>query len=166
VRRGPDLAQIFLVRDRFSERKGEKVSYKKLIPAVAGAGVALTLLFTPATPAMAQTTEADQSSVSAVKAATSASAAQGKVKRKSVKCKRPKGNKSRYSWKDGNISTTVYFNNHCSHRVGVTLHFDSMAGDNWSWKACLKTNGGTKGRKKYRHVPADRLIKITKGCRR
>lgn len=153
--------QNFLLATISSERKGAKVSYKKLIPAVAGAGAAMALLVTPTTPAMAQTTAAAQSSVSAAKAATSASDAQGKPRRKSVKCIKPKGNKARYSWGNGNVSTTVYFNNHCSHRVYVTLHFKSFLG---TQKRCLATNGGTKGKKKIHHGAVWNLKKITRGC--
>jgi len=83
------------------------------------------------------------------------------VKRKSINCIRPSGKKTNYSWEDGNTSTTVDFNNHCSHRVYATVHFDGPAG---AREECLATNGGTDGRKKFRKGLAESLTKITKDC--
>ncbi|MEU6714465.1 hypothetical protein ABZ897_23605 [Nonomuraea sp. NPDC046802] len=134
------------------------MSYKKRIPVTAAA---LALLLTPALPAMAQTTTtaADRTAFSKAVAAP-ASIAQA-AKRKSIKCIRPGGKKSNYSWKNGTASTTVYFNNHCSHRVYVTVHFKGPFGTDTK---CLSTNGGTKGKKKFGKGTMQKLVKITKEC--
>ncbi|TMR97871.1 hypothetical protein [Nonomuraea basaltis] len=124
------------------------MSDKKLTPAVAACGAALALLAAPATAATAQT------------ATTATGVTQG-VERESIKCIRPSRKKTNYSWKDGNSSTTVYFNNHCSHRVYAKLHFKGPVGTR---KECLATNGGTSGKKKFRKGLAENLTKITKDC--
>ncbi|WP_326672500.1 hypothetical protein [Streptomyces sp. NBC_01257] len=84
------------------------------------------------------------------------------VKRASIKCTKPAGKVTNYSWGDGSYdSVTVYFNNHCSHKVGAKLHF--QAGGGQKTTRCLTTNGGTKGKKKF-SVTRYHLKKITKGC--
>ncbi|MDP4505323.1 hypothetical protein [Nonomuraea turcica] len=103
----------------------------------------------------------------ATSGATSAPAAQGArqtaIKHKaSIKCTRPKGAKTNYSWGDGSMSVTVYFNNHCSHQVRAKLHIKNSIGGNFT--KCLVTNGGTKGRKKFNIGLASTLTEITKGC--
>ncbi|MFI6452732.1 hypothetical protein ACIBF6_14355 [Streptosporangium amethystogenes] len=124
------------------------MSDKKLAPAVAACGAALALLAAPATAATAQTTT------------TATGVTQG-GERENIKCIRPGGKETNYSWKDGNSSTTVYFNNHCSHRVYAQLHFKGPAGTR---KECLATNGGTSGKKKFSKGLAENLTKITKDC--
>ncbi|MFD9941229.1 hypothetical protein ACFWYW_44565 [Nonomuraea sp. NPDC059023] len=119
--------------------------YAKLTPAVAAA---VALLFTPAPAAAAQP-------------ATASTSTDQKIKRKSITCIRPSGKKTNYSWKDGTTSTTVYFNNHCSHRVYATVH---LKGPLSTDTKCLATNGGTDGKKKFRKGTSQRLTKITKGC--
>lgn len=91
--------------------------------------------------------------------ATPAHAEQGA----SLSCSSPSGNKSNYSWENGNISTTVYFNNHCSHKVNAQLRiFDSEIGG--AYYECLSTNGGTKGKKKFNIGATGSITKITRGC--
>ncbi|NBE95935.1 hypothetical protein FE391_12220 [Nonomuraea sp. KC401] len=118
----------------------------KLTSALAACGAATAMLSAPAAPATA---------------ATAGAALAQAVERDSVTCVRPTGRKTNYSWKDGNSSTTVYFNNHCSHRVYAELHFKGPAGTR---KECLATNGGTEGKKKFRKGLAENLTRITKDC--
>ncbi|NED12551.1 hypothetical protein [Streptomyces sp. SID9124] len=84
------------------------------------------------------------------------------VKRASIKCTSPSGKVTNYSWGDGSYdSATVYFNNHCGHKVEAKLHFE--AGGGQTTTRCMVTNGGTKGKKKF-SVTRYHLKKITKGC--
>ncbi|WP_165977686.1 hypothetical protein [Nonomuraea diastatica] len=121
---------------------------KKLTLALAGCGAALALLSAPAT---AATTGA----------VTTATAVAQAVERDSTACIKPSGRKTNYSWSNGNSSTTVYFNNHCSHRVYAKLHFKGPAGTRTE---CLATNGGTKGKKKFRKGLAENLTNISRDC--
>ncbi|MEO3869762.1 hypothetical protein ABGB18_13120 [Nonomuraea sp. B12E4] len=84
------------------------------------------------------------------------------VRRASIACFEPKKAKTNYSWGDGKLTVTVYFNNHCSHRVGAKLHIRNPATGNYT--ECLVTNGGTKGRKKFHIGATSSLTKITNGC--
>ncbi|MFG1968947.1 hypothetical protein ACGFJC_06455 [Nonomuraea fuscirosea] len=123
---------------------------RKLTAALVTCGAAAALLGAPAsaTAATAGTTTAATSRTQA-------------VERDSVRCIKPSGKKTNYSWSDGNSSTTVYFNNHCSHRVYAQLHFKGPAGTR---KECLATNGGTKGKKKFHKGLAENLTNITRDC--
>ncbi|MEU7835308.1 MULTISPECIES: hypothetical protein [unclassified Nonomuraea] len=74
-------------------------------------------------------------------------AAQGKaesagVKRKSFKCASPKGEKLNISWDPGNVSVTVYFNNHCKQKRNLKLDFKQAT------DVCFTVNPKTKGKKK------------------
>ncbi|MBE1586963.1 hypothetical protein ACFPOI_00905 [Nonomuraea angiospora] len=100
-------------------------------------------------------------STGTAQAATS-NQASAPVHRASISCSRPKGAKANYSWGDGRTSVTVYFNNHCSHKVGAKLHIKNSIGPNYT--LCLTTNGGTKGKKKYSIGAARTLTAITSGC--
>ncbi|GAA1675056.1 hypothetical protein GCM10009733_085090 [Nonomuraea maheshkhaliensis] len=124
---------------------------RKLTVALVTCGAAVALLSAPAASATASTTTATGTSTSLAQA----------VERDSVRCIKPSGKKTNYSWSDGNSSTTVYFNNHCSHRVYAQLHFKGPAGTR---KECLATNGGTKGRKKFHKGLAENLTNITRDC--
>jgi hypothetical protein len=84
--------------------------------------------------------------------------------RTSLACKAPKKAKSNYSWGDGRSSVTVYFNNHCGHKVHARLHIKNSIGGNFT--KCLVTNGGTKGKKKFHIGLASTLTRITLGCGR
>lgn len=125
----------------------------KFVPAFAVAGLTAAALVAPTAPAVAAapTGKAEASSVS-VQA----------TKRASIKCTKPAGKKANYSWGTGsNDSTTVYFNNHCSHKVKAKLHF--KAGGGQTTTKCMVTNGGTKGKKRFT-VTRYHLKSITKGC--
>ena len=41
------------------------------------------------------------------------------VHRASANCASPLGQKINISWGDGNVSTTVYYNNHCSQKRAI-----------------------------------------------
>ncbi|MGW4800993.1 hypothetical protein ACWEPC_52095 [Nonomuraea sp. NPDC004297] len=123
-----------------------------LLAATMAAGALTTLPVATAQAASAQTS-----------ARTSASAAAtAPVHRAALACSRPKGGRSNYSWGDGRTSVTVYFNNHCSHRVSAKLHIKNAIGRNYT--ICMTTNGGTQGKKKYSIGAARTLTAITKGC--
>ncbi|WP_255945536.1 hypothetical protein [Streptomyces odontomachi] len=42
----------------------------------------------------------------------------------SFPCTVPQGSSVNYSWTEGITSTTVYYNNHCSSGIYVTMHFN------------------------------------------
>ncbi|WP_049562358.1 hypothetical protein [Nonomuraea sp. SBT364] len=94
-------------------------------------------------------------------AASSGELSAQSASRTSIACKAPKGARSNYSWADGDISVTVYFNNHCSHRVYATLHINNPVAN---YRECFVTNGGTKGKKKFNIGAASTLTRITSGC--
>lgn len=48
-----------------------------------------------------------------------------------------------WSWADGNVSTTIYFNNHCG-----SARWLEVGRTNQYWPKCIKVNGNTKGSKK------------------
>ncbi|MEU8395327.1 hypothetical protein AB0C28_09060 [Nonomuraea sp. NPDC048892] len=124
---------------------------RKLTAALVTCGAAVALLSAPATSATASTSTTTGTTTRLAQA----------VERDSVRCIKPSGKKANYSWSDGNSSTTVYFNNHCSHRVYAQLHFKGPAGTR---KECLATNGGTKGKKKFHKGLAENLTNITRDC--
>ncbi|SDC41169.1 hypothetical protein [Actinokineospora iranica] len=83
--------------------------------------------------------------------------------RASIACAKPKGEKANYSWGDGNISVTVYFNNHCSHKVDAGIVTQNATDGTYSIR-CMTTNGGTKGKKKFNIGALNKVVKIQKGC--
>ena len=48
-----------------------------------------------------------------------------------------------WSWSDGNVSTTIYFNNHCG-----SARWLEVGRTNQYYPKCIKVNGNTKGSKK------------------
>ncbi|MGW6504089.1 hypothetical protein [Nonomuraea angiospora] len=54
-------------------------------------------------------------------AAQAATSSQAPVHRSSLSCGLPAA-KANYSWADGRTSVTVYFNNHCSHKMSAKPH--------------------------------------------
>jgi hypothetical protein len=68
------------------------------------------------------------------------------VHRKSAACTSPKGQKINISWGQGNVSTTVYFNNHCAQKRAIELEF--VRENHTSFSKCITVNPKTKGRKK------------------
>jgi hypothetical protein len=80
----------------------------------------------------------------------------------SIACSSPKGAKSNYSWGDGITTVTVYFNNHCSHKVSAGIVLKDQ--DGALSVECMTTNGGTSGNKKF-HIGVDHTVaRIQKGC--
>jgi hypothetical protein len=77
------------------------------------------------------------------------STADAAVHRKSAACKSPKGQKINISWGDGNVSTTVYFNNHCAQKRAIQLQF--VRENHTSFYKCFTVNAKTKGRKKIQY---------------
>jgi hypothetical protein len=86
--------------------------------------------------------------------------------RDSVACDDPSGNKTKYMWSNaGTVSVTVWFDNRCSHEVGVALVYEKD-GDRPRLVECLSARGGTKGARKFRHepIPGYFLRAVAKGC--
>ncbi|MDP4503973.1 hypothetical protein [Nonomuraea turcica] len=116
---------------------------KKLAPVLLSSAAAAGLLLTPTTAASAQ--------VGAAKAGAATASAGAAVERDSVRCTNPRGKWANYSWGEGNTTATIYFNNHCSHRVSVKIMFvrKGSVGDKASKYRCMTVNAKTKGKKKF-----------------
>jgi hypothetical protein len=71
------------------------------------------------------------------------------VHRKSAACTSPKGKKINISWGDGNVSTTVYFNNHCAQKRAIWLQF--VRENHTSFHKCVTVNPKTSGKKKIEY---------------
>lgn len=118
---------------------------RKSIRTVAAAGavlVACSLPFAAAVPAQA---------------APAGTVGTESVHRVSFTCSKPAGQKANYSWSDGIETTTVYYNNHCSQALKVTLHRTGTPFGNilTCWSTPTK-----KGSIKFIYG----LSAITKGC--
>jgi hypothetical protein len=87
--------------------------------------------------------------VPTVAAVSLTSTADAAVHRKSAACKSPKGQKINISWGDGNVSTTVYFNNHCAQKRAIQLQF--VRENHTSFYKCFTVNAKIKGRKKIQY---------------
>jgi hypothetical protein len=83
------------------------------------------------------------------------STADAAVHRKSAACTSPKGQKINISWGDGNVSTTVYFNNHCAQKRFVQLQF--VRENHTSFNKCITVNPKTSGRKKIEYGQPNRV---------
>ena len=94
-------------------------------------------------------------------AAPAASAAD--VKRASIACTSPKDANANYSWANGINTVTVYFNNHCSHKVSAGIVVEDVQ-DGRLDIYCMVTNGGTKGKKKFDIGVQNKVKRIQKGC--
>jgi hypothetical protein len=81
------------------------------------------------------------------------------VHRKSASCASPRGQKINVSWGDGNVSTTVCFNNHCNQKRWIELKFVKQNHD-YFWK-CFSINPRTSGKKKIGNSNPDQVV-ITK----
>jgi hypothetical protein len=77
------------------------------------------------------------------------STADAAVHRKSAACKSPRGQKINISWGDGNVTTTVYFNNHCAQKRAIQLQF--VRENHTSFYKCVTVNAKTKGHKKIQY---------------
>ncbi|GII90092.1 hypothetical protein [Sinosporangium siamense] len=130
--------------------------FNKLAPMAATAGVALALLAPPA--ASATQTSAGGATTASASAASTATSATAAVNRASVACSSPRGKRANYSWGNGNTSTTIYFNNHCSHKVSVTITFQSYMAP---IRKCMTVNPKTQGKKKWQF---GKVLRFAKGC--
>ncbi|OPF84756.1 hypothetical protein VT50_0201775 [Streptomyces antioxidans] len=77
-----------------------------------------------------------------------------------VACQTP-GDTANFSWKSGTINTTIYFNNHCSHSVNVSVEITDLEGP---VKHCLTTDAREKGKKKYQTGASGKVTHISRGC--
>jgi hypothetical protein len=91
--------------------------------------------------------------------ATTSAAEEQEKRHFTVGCEKP-GDSANFSWEEGNVTTTVYYNNHCSHAVKVTAHLHDLA----DFTECLTVKAGKKDKKIYRLGPAGKLYKLTRGC--
>lgn len=97
-------------------------------------------------------------------AATPASAAEAATKgtvRFSFGCNGSTKARANFSYNEGTVSTTVYYNNHCSHSVRVTVNMADASGQNIH---CLKVPAHKKGSKKYRQGLSGTFKGLSKGC--
>jgi len=76
-----------------------------------------------------------------------------------VACEMP-GDTANFSWVKGNLATTVYYNNHCSHAVKVTAHLGDLA----DFTKCVTVKAGMKDKRVYRLGQNGKLYKLTRGC--
>ncbi len=114
------------------------------------------LLAAPAAAAPATTTTALRPSVVQ---STDAAAGAAAVHRKSANCSTPRGQKINVSWGDGNVTTTVYFNNHCQQKWTIQLQFVSQRDVFWK---CVTVNPRTSGRKKVDNGSPNKVILSTR----
>lgn len=82
---------------------------RRVLPALVGTGVAVGVLAAPAAASAATLASGDFSAQA--------------VHRKSAACASPSGEKINISWGDGNVTTTVYYNNHCNQKRAIELEF-------------------------------------------
>ncbi|MFI0452855.1 hypothetical protein [Actinomadura sp. 6N118] len=121
----------------------------KLVGTTAAAGIALAMLSAPS--ALAAPT-APAAPIAKAAAVTDTVKIQ---KRDFIYCGKGKGGKKRvnFSWKKGDNSTTVYFNNHCTKgkRIPATVQARAKHGTKgWVYQyKCLTTKGKTDGKKKF-----------------
>jgi hypothetical protein len=105
------------------------VKFRKLVLATVGAGVAVGVLTAPAI----------------ASAETSGDVSAAAVHRKSAACASPSGQKINISWGDGNVTTTVYYNNHCNQARAIELEFVKESGEKFN--KCFVAPAGKKGSK-------------------
>ncbi|WP_188196914.1 hypothetical protein [Nonomuraea sp. SYSU D8015] len=116
---------------------------KKLTSVLLGSAAAAAMLLTPATAASAQ--------AGTVQVKAAAASAQAGVERDSVRCSKPRNRWANYSWGEGTTTATIYFNNHCNHKVSVKITFvrKGSVGDKAAKYRCMTVNANTKGKKKF-----------------
>ncbi|MGI5328101.1 hypothetical protein [Actinomadura nitritigenes] len=117
-----------------------------IVPALLGAGVAAALAGAPA--ASAATAPSGEVSAAA-------------THHKSASCASPKGSKINISWGDGNVSTTVYYNNHCSQKRAIWLDFRRSNGSYFS--KCFVAPAKTKSHKKIGNSMPYKVSILSKG---
>ncbi|HTI26873.1 MAG TPA: hypothetical protein VL652_38165 [Kutzneria sp.] len=96
-------------------------------------------------------------------AAAAPTASATDVKHASISCTTPKDANANYSWANGINSVTVYFNNHCSHKVSAGIVVEDVQ-DGRLDIYCMVTNGGTKGKHKFDIGAQNKVKRIQKGC--
>ena len=124
------------------------MKYKTTLAAIAVAGVVIVSGGAVVSPAWAEQADEDG------------------VRRFTVACDKP-GKTANYSFDDDNDqSVTVYFNNHCNHKVRVSVHIELITPypQPSGYTECLTTNGGTKGKKKFWFPGTYHVTKLTRGC--
>lgn len=124
------------------------MNIKKLAPALVATAAAAALL-SPPTAATAD--------VSATYKKADISAKH----KKSAKCASPSGSKINISWGDGNVSTTVYFNNHCNQKRAINLQFVKESGQ--IFDKCITVNPKTQGKKKIGYGMPNKVT-LPKSC--
>jgi len=122
------------------------VKFRKLAMAVIGTGLVVGALGAPAV--ASADTGSDDVSVMA-------------VHRKSAACSSPSGNKINISWGDGNVSTTVYYNNHCNQKRAIELEFVKESGERFN--KCVVAPANTKGDKKVDYGMPNKVTILSGG---
>lgn len=79
------------------------------------------------------------------------------VNRESIACDKPSGKDVNFSWENGIVTTTLYYNNHCSQNQPVTVKLKEAVVPS----VCLVTEAGTKTSVRYN---ASAITSVTKGC--
>lgn len=105
------------------------MKYRTIVPVLLGAGLTAAMVSAPA----------------AASASTTGVSAKA-THHKSAACKTPKGQRINISWGDGNVSTTVYYNNHCNQKRAIELDFRRSNGTYFS--KCFVAPARKKGHKK------------------
>lgn len=129
--------------------------YRRILPAVVGAGVAAGMLGAPgiATATTAGTATAARTSSGGVSAQA--------VHRKSAKCVSPRGKKINISWGDGNVTTTVYYNNHCNQKRAIELEFVRENGTRFY--KCFVAPAKKSGKKKIDNSNPNKVTILSRG---
>ncbi|MGK5550853.1 hypothetical protein ACSNOI_04500 [Actinomadura kijaniata] len=135
------------------------MNHWKIAPALAAAGVALATLGAPAV-ASAETASAKTASAKTAAVETVTAKAPHK---KSAKCKTPRGKKINISWGDGNVSTTVYYNNHCNQTRGIELEFVKENGERFN--ECKNAKAKKKDKVKFGHSMPNKVTILAGKCR-
>ena len=97
------------------ERRGNDMEKLRITLAI---GIGTTVIIVLLVSTISATEAANESA--ALQGADSAAGDQEK-RHFTVACEMP-GDTANFSWVEGNLATTVYYNNHCSHAVKVTAH--------------------------------------------
>lgn len=135
--------------------------YNKLMSAVAGVGASLVLLGAPAAATPAEPTPTPQPTVEQTPATDAGAQA---VHRKSRACRTPSGKKINISWGDGNVTTTVYYNNHCNQKWIIELEFVKQSG--LKFYECVTAPARKKGNKEvgYGNPNKVSIVKSSPNC--
>jgi hypothetical protein len=83
------------------------------------------------------------------------------VHRTSAKCASPSGQNINISWGDGNVSTTVYYNNHCNQNRAIELEFRRANGTRFN--QCFVAPATTKSSKKINYSNPNKVSILSAG---